>query len=103
MLVSQIGMAHLRFDVFSMNKRMRYMPTGTFYSYWASRKKPKGGDLKGHFKKSLELLRIYFFEKKLGVSRFVALPLEILDKRKLRPWIFRNKRKLHPWRCWKVV
>ena len=44
--VPQIGMAHLRFYSFSMSKDKRYMsPTGTFYSYWASRKsqKPKGG------------------------------------------------------------
>ena len=42
------------------------MPTGTFYSHWVSREKPK------FFKKALELLRLYFFEKNLGVSRFFS-------------------------------
>ena len=43
-LVSQIGMAHIRFDFFSMSKGKRYMSAGTFYLYLASRKKlkPKG-------------------------------------------------------------
>ena len=49
-----------------MNKGKRNMPTGTFYSHWVSREKPK------FFKKALELLRLYFFEKNLGVSRFFS-------------------------------
>ena len=33
-------------------------------------------------------LRIYFFENPPGIFRFFTLPLEILDKTKLNPWIF---------------
>ena len=55
LLVAQTGMAHLRFDLIfylfilllAMKKDKRYKPTGTFYSYWASRKKAQieGGEL----------------------------------------------------------
>ena len=37
----------------------------------------------------------YFFEKKSGVSRFVTLPMKVIEKRKLHPWKFR-KFVLHP-------
>ena len=33
-------------------------------------------------------LRIYFFENPPGIFHFFTLPLEILDKTKLNPWIF---------------
>ena len=51
LLVPEIGMAHLIFDFFSMNKGKRYMPrTGTFYSYLAPEKTKakRRRNLKGH-------------------------------------------------------
>ena len=33
-------------------------------------------------------LRIYFFEKPLGIFNFFTLPLKICDKTKFNPWIF---------------
>ena len=85
MLVPQIGMAHLRFDFFSMNKGKKYRPTGTFSSYWASRKKPNGRLKRTYFLEIPGVIKNIFFKKKPKVSKFVALTLEILDKRKLHP------------------
>ena len=39
------------------------------------------------FKKTLELLKTYFIKKKnAGVSTFIALPLQIIEKRNHDPW-----------------
>ena len=44
-LLPRTGMAHLRsIFFFSVNNPKRYIPTVTFYSYWASRKRPKWGE-----------------------------------------------------------
>ena len=84
LLVPQTDVAKLRFAFFSMNKDKRYMPTGTFYSYWASRKKPKRGGTSGHaFLKNPGVMKNIFFKKKSSVSRIVTLSFKILDKRKL--------------------
>ena len=52
LLVPQTGMAHLRLDFFSMKKDMKFMSTETFYSFWASNNKSKGGDFRTYFLKN---------------------------------------------------
>ena len=61
-LLPRTGMAHLRSIFFLVNNGMRYIPTVTFYSYWASRKRPKWGEGGwGTYK--------HIFLKKIGVIK----------------------------------
>ena len=85
LLVPQTGMAHLRLDLFLMNKDMRYMPTGTFYSHWAFRKKSKGRGIKDIFLKNHGVIKNIFLRK---TPEFLSLFLY--------PWKFWTKETFTP-------
>ena len=88
LLVPETGMAHLRFGFFFSEQRQKVNANGNFFvRIRLPEKSQRGrGELGTYSFKKLWNYQKHIFSKSPGISRFVSLPLEIIDKRKLHSW-----------------
>ena len=86
LLIPQTGMAHLRFHFFNQQRQEVHTSWSFLFILGFQKKSHRGGGMgwgggggggEGHF--------TYFFNKNFFFSRFVTLPLEILEKQCFTP------------------